>query len=63
MNWKAGDKDCWLVVFSLLARELESEGLGTELCWVWAGCVLGGYVCISLGCAVCRLEAVGCAQP
>lgn len=25
---------------SLLARELESEGLGSELCWVWAGCVL-----------------------
>lgn len=34
--------------FSLLARELESEGLESKLCWVWAGCVLGSCVRISL---------------
>lgn len=51
VNWKAGDKDCGLDVsghFSLQARELESEGLESELCWVWAGRVLGSCVCISL---------------
>lgn len=51
INWKAGDKDCGLDVgghFSLLARELESEGLESKLCWVWAGCVLGSCVRISL---------------
>lgn len=60
INWKAGDKDFRLDVdghFSLLARELESEGLESKLCWVWAGCVLGSYVCISLDCAVWGLEA------
>lgn len=51
MNWKAGDKDCGLDVgghFSPLARELESEGLESKLCRVWAGCVPGSCVCISL---------------
>lgn len=54
MNWKAGDKDCRLDVgghFSLLARELKSEGLESKLRRVWAGCVPGSCVCISLGCA------------
>lgn len=60
MNWKAGDRDCrWDLSghFSLLARELETEGLGSELCWVWAGCVLGGLCvykpglcCVGDGC-------------
>lgn len=66
MNWKAGDRDGRLDIgghFRVLARELESEGLESKLCWVWVGCVLGSYVCLSLGCAVCRVDAVGCTQP
>lgn len=51
MNWKAGDQDCGLDGgghFSLQARELEREGFGSKLCWVWAGCGLRSCVCISL---------------
>lgn len=43
MNWKAGDKDCRLIVIVHFNLWLESwsKGLGSRLCWVWAGCVLG----------------------